>query len=80
MSKTFGDMRQLALVVSDIDLAMQYWARIMGVDPFFIKRNILFSHYHYQGQPMSNGIMTQFISARRNNMNTIDGMENNESH
>jgi hypothetical protein len=29
---------------------------------------------------MSNGIMTQFISARRNNMNTIDGMENNESH
>jgi hypothetical protein len=49
MSKTFGDMRQLALVVSDIDLAMQYWARIMGVDPFFIKRNILFSHYHYQG-------------------------------
>lgn len=42
MSKTFGDMRQLALVVSDIDLAMQYWARIMGVDPFFNKRNILF--------------------------------------
>lgn len=51
MSKVFGEIRQLAFVVRDIDEAMKYWAQVLGVGPFFIKRKIEFSNYIYRGKP-----------------------------
>ncbi|MES2824892.1 MAG: VOC family protein [Pseudomonadota bacterium] len=50
MSKVFGEIRQLAFVVKNIDEAMKYWAEVLGVGPFFIKRKIEFSNYIYRGQ------------------------------
>lgn len=40
MSCAFGEIRQIAFVVSDIDAAMRYWANTLGIGPFFIKRRI----------------------------------------
>ena len=51
MSKVFGEIRQLAFVVKDIDAAMEYWAACLGIGPFFIKRHIQFSHFRYRGKP-----------------------------
>lgn len=51
MSKIFGDIRQLAFIVSDIDAAMTYWARTLGIGPFFIKRKLNFANYVYRGKP-----------------------------
>ena len=53
MSQVFGDIRQLAFVVDDIDIAMNYWANVMGIGPFFVKRGLKFSEYCYQGQEYS---------------------------
>ena len=51
MSKVFGEIRQFAFVVRDIDEAMKYWAQVLGIGPFFIKRKIEFSNYIYRGEP-----------------------------
>lgn len=50
MSKVFGEIRQLAFVVRDIDEAMKYWAKTLGVGPFFVKRKIEFADYIYRGK------------------------------
>ena len=50
MSRIFGEIRQIAFVVRDIDQAMEYWARTLGVGPFYIKRGLQFSDYRYQGR------------------------------
>ena len=51
MSKVFGEIRQLAFIVTDIDKAMNHWAETLGVGPFFIKRRITFSNFIYRGKP-----------------------------
>jgi len=53
MSIKFGEIRQIAFVVRDIDLAMKYWSEVLGVGPFFIKRDISFEDYIYRGKPVS---------------------------
>ena len=50
MSSIFGEMRQIAFVVPDIDAAMKYWVETLGVGPFFIKRAIEFNNYRYRGE------------------------------
>lgn len=50
MSKIFGDIRQIAFIVDDIDRAMGLWAETLGVGPFFVKRHIRFSDFVYRGQ------------------------------
>ena len=50
MSKVFGEIRQLAFVVDDIDSAMKYWGDVLGIGPFFIKRKITFDGYIYRGK------------------------------
>ena len=47
MSSVFGEIRQLAFIVENIDEAMAFWAASLGIGPFFIKRNIQFSNYIY---------------------------------
>lgn len=53
MSIKFGEIRQIAFVVKEIDLAMKYWSDALGIGPFFIKRNISFADYIYRGKPAS---------------------------
>ncbi len=48
MSRKFGEMRQIAFVVCDVDNAMRYWTQTLGVGPFFIKRNIEFINFIYR--------------------------------
>ena len=35
MSRFFGEMRQLGYVVPDIEAAMDYWSRTLGVGPWY---------------------------------------------
>ena len=35
MSRHFGAIRQLGYVVPDIEAAMDYWSRTLGVGPWF---------------------------------------------
>jgi len=37
MSRLFGEMRQVAFVVRDLDQALRYWTETLGVGPFFFK-------------------------------------------
>lgn len=50
MSKIFGEIRQIAFIVEDIDEAMDYWAQTLGIGPFFIKRRIVFDNFIYRGK------------------------------
>ncbi|ARU58925.1 glyoxalase [Oleiphilus messinensis] len=50
MSQRFGEIRQIAFVVRDINQAMQYWGETLGIGPFFIKRNITFEPFIYRGR------------------------------
>lgn len=49
MSRRFGEIRQIAFVVPDIDAAMKYWSDTLGVGPFFIKRRLVLSAFRYNG-------------------------------
>jgi len=44
-----GALRQLGLVVKDIDVAIEYWTRVMGVGPFLLLRNRVFDDYQFRG-------------------------------
>lgn len=50
MSRKFGEMRQIAFVVRNIDKAMNYWTETLGIGPFFIKRKIEFASFVYRGK------------------------------
>ena len=49
MSRRFGEIRQIAFVVPDIDAAMNYWSGTLGIGPFFIKRSLTFTAFRYNG-------------------------------
>lgn len=49
MSRIFGEIRQIAFVVPDIDEAMRYWSATLGVGPFFVRRSVVFEDYRYYG-------------------------------
>lgn len=50
MSRLFGDIRQFAFIVNDIDAAMAYWSQTLGVGPFFIRRDFTFEEFMYRGK------------------------------
>lgn len=50
MSTVFGEIRQAAFVVEDIDAAMNYWTGTLGVGPFFIKRRVVLQDFKYRGR------------------------------
>lgn len=50
MSILYGDIRQIAFVVEAIDESMRYWIEHLGIGPFFIKREIVFSPFEYYGE------------------------------
>lgn len=49
MSRIFGEIRQIAFVVPNIDEAMAYWANVLGIGPFFIKRKLTLANFTYRG-------------------------------
>jgi catechol 2,3-dioxygenase-like lactoylglutathione lyase family enzyme len=51
MSRLFGEMRQIAFVVRDLDRALRYWTETLGVGPFFLLRDLVPDGYRYRGKP-----------------------------
>ena len=51
MSRLFGDMRQVGIVVRDIDKAMRHWVEVCGVGPWFYADKLPLTSYHYKGKP-----------------------------
>ena len=52
MSRIFGEMRQIAFVVRDLEKALDYWTRTLGVGPFFVMRDVVPDNYRYRGRPV----------------------------
>jgi hypothetical protein len=44
-------VRQLGFVVHDLDRALEYWTKTLGVGPFFTIRNVVPEKWRYRGQP-----------------------------
>jgi catechol 2,3-dioxygenase-like lactoylglutathione lyase family enzyme len=51
MSRFFGEIRQLGYVVPDIEAAMDYWSRELGVGPWFYNPQVPIVNYRYRGEP-----------------------------
>jgi len=50
MSRFFGEIRQVAYLVDDIEAAMDYWANVLGVGPWFYNPRVPIVNYIYRGQ------------------------------
>lgn len=50
MSRFLGEIRQLGYVVDDIEAAMAYWHRTMGVGPWYYNPRVPIEDYTYKGQ------------------------------
>lgn len=50
MSRFFGEIRQVAYVVPDIEAAMTYWADGLGVGPWYYSPRVPIENYTYRGQ------------------------------
>ena len=51
MSLFYGELRQVAYVVHDIERAMAYWSRAMGVGPWFYNEHVGVTEFSYYGKP-----------------------------
>jgi catechol 2,3-dioxygenase-like lactoylglutathione lyase family enzyme len=50
MSRFFGEIRQVAYLVPDIEAAMTYWSRGLGVGPWYYNPKVPIENYTYRGQ------------------------------
>ncbi|MBL8363520.1 MAG: VOC family protein [Rubrivivax sp.] len=50
MSRYFGEIRQVAYVVPDIEAAMEHWATRLGVGPWYYNPRVPIRNYVYRGQ------------------------------
>lgn len=50
MSRFFGEIRQVAYLVPDIEAAMDHWANVLGVGPWFYNPRVPIVNYTYRGQ------------------------------
>jgi len=50
MSRIFGEIRQLGYVVPDIEAAMAYWSKTLGVGPWFYNPQVPIENYRYRGE------------------------------
>lgn len=50
MSRLFGEMRQIGIVVRDIDAAMKHWAEVCGVGPWFYADKLPVTSFGYRDQ------------------------------
>lgn len=51
MSRFFGAVRQAGYVVRDIEAAMEYWSRTLGIGPWYYNPKVPIVNYRYDGQP-----------------------------
>ncbi len=51
MSRTLGNIVQFSYVVTDLDAAINHWASIMEVGPFFVLEHVPYSTCLYRGEP-----------------------------
>jgi len=51
MSRLFGPVRQMGYVVRDLEAAMAWWTRSMGVGPFFHLDRAEFIDFRHMGEP-----------------------------
>src|SRR5262245_4646256 len=51
MSRLFGPMRQVGIVVRDIDKAMRHWVEVCGVGPWFYAEQLPLDEFRYRGRP-----------------------------
>jgi len=50
MSRFFGEIRQVAYLVPDIEAAMAYWADDLGVGPWYYNPKVPIRNYTYRGE------------------------------
>ena len=50
MSRFFGEIRQVAYLVPDIEAAMDYWAGTLGVGPWYYNPRVPIRNYVYRGE------------------------------
>jgi catechol 2,3-dioxygenase-like lactoylglutathione lyase family enzyme len=50
MSRFFGEIRQAGYVVPDIEAAMDFWSRELGVGPWFYNPRVPIVNYRYDGE------------------------------
>ncbi|SMH30766.1 VOC family protein [Azospirillum agricola] len=50
MSRFFGQIRQAGYVVHDIEAAMDYWSRTLGIGPWFYNERVPIRNYTYRGE------------------------------
>ncbi|MFY0634559.1 MAG: VOC family protein [Vannielia sp.] len=50
MSNLLGPIRQLGIVVDDIEAGMKHWSEVMGVGPWFYNPQVPIENYTYGGQ------------------------------
>ena len=51
MPAHFGRIMQMGYVVPDLDAAIDHWAGVMGVGPFFVSRRVPYAEVAFRGQP-----------------------------
>ena len=49
MSRLFGNLRQIGIVVRDIDEAMRHWIEVCGVGPWFYADKLPLTEFIYRG-------------------------------
>ena len=52
MTNLFGPIKQLGIVVHDMDAALRYWTENMGVGPFFVLNQLDLRELSYKGDPV----------------------------
>ena len=50
MSRLFGDMRQMGIVVGDIEAAMRHWVEVCGIGPWFYTDRLPVTGFAYAGR------------------------------
>ena len=51
MSRLFGPMRQVGIVVRDIEKSMRHWVEVCGVGPWFYAEQLPLDEFRYKGRP-----------------------------
>jgi catechol 2,3-dioxygenase-like lactoylglutathione lyase family enzyme len=62
MTRLTGDIRQIGVVVRDIDAAVQQWSGTIGIGPFCIVREMTFDDYRYRGVAAESPVVTLAIA------------------
>jgi hypothetical protein len=53
MQRRFGPIMQNAFVVPDLEAAIDFWARVMHVGPFYVFDHIRYSEIFFRGKPIA---------------------------